>query len=394
MEPFVSVFDGYRCFSCKSEFDPTLTSYPCPSCGGILDPKYRYDDVAVDRSDWNRRCGSMWQFGELLGVENSADIVSAGEGGTPLVNCPRLANRIGVGRLFLKDEGQNPTNTFKDRGQSAAISVANAHDVGAVGIPSAGNDGQSASFYSARAGIDCEVFMSDQADQLKKDLVKLHGATLHLLEGDISEASAAFEEAKEQGLHSVSTYQTPHKHDGMKTMTFEIASALDWTMPDHVVYPTGSGTGLLGLWKGYRELDELGWLEDSSPPAMTVSQSDGAAPIVRALEAGADEHTPWSNPESIAKGIEIPNPKSSALVIERVRRSGGYGVAVPDEAALDAALEVARTDGVEMSIESAVALAGTIALAEDGEFTEDDDVVVINTGGGCKTPRKLAAALD
>lgn len=390
-----SVLQGYECFSCAATFDRDLLAFQCPDCGGILDPQYRYASLNFDRSDWRLRGGSMWDYRELLPVFDDEYIVTAGEGDTPLIECPQLAAEIGVGRLLVKDEGQNPTNTFKDRGQSASISKANEANADAIGIPSAGNDGQSASLYSARAGVDCHVYLNTDADEVKQSLMGAHGATLHFSDGDITDAVAAFEADKEQrGLYSVATYQTPHKHDGMKTMLFEIVEQLDWSVPDHVVYPTGSGTGLIGMWKGYEELVELGLLDGHDPPGMNVAQSDGAAPIVRALEEGATEHTPWPNPRSIAKGIQIPDPTSSPLVIDRVTASGGHGVAIPDEKALEAALRMAETDGVEMCTEAAVALAGTIELARKGSFTRDDEVVVINTGAGCKTPEQLRDAID
>ncbi|MFB6080520.1 MAG: pyridoxal-phosphate dependent enzyme, partial [Haloferacaceae archaeon] len=193
------------------------------------------------------------------------------------------------------------------------------------------------------------------------------------------------------GYYSVATFQTPYRHEGKKTMGLELFEDLGWATPDEVVYPTGGGVGLVGIWKAYEELRDLGWLDDA-PPRMTVAQSAGVAPVVRAIEAGADRHEAWADPESIARGVEIPDPGASPWLLDVVAESGGAGVAVPDEDAVDAALRMARTDGIEMCVTSAVALAGAIERAERGAFDADDEVVVINTGAGCKTAARLGAA--
>ena len=381
------------CRSCGEQYDLDTTSFPCQECGGILDFQYDYDSVPVARSDWERRSGSMWKYRELLPVRDDDAVVSLGEGATPMIDCPQLAEELGIGSLLVKDEGQNPTNTFKDRGQSAAISGAVEQGAEKVGLPSAGNAGQSASAYAARAGLPCHVYLNHQAGDVKKDLVEAHGATLHLLDGKITSAGAAFNEARrEEGLYSVATFQTPYRHEGKKTMGFELFEALEWTTPDHIVYPTGGGVGLIGIWKAYQELLELGWLDDEETPKLDVAQSEGAAPVVEAIEEGRPEHRPWEDPDSIARGVEIPDPGASPWILEAVSESDGSGVAVSDDAAVDAALTMARRDGVEMCVTAAIALAGTMELAERGVLDEDDEVVVINTGAACKTARQLGEA--
>jgi threonine synthase len=380
------------CRSCSYESSPDSTDFPCPDCGGILDPQYDYADVDVGPEDWESRHGSMWKYRELLPVRDGDAVVSLGEGATPLVDCPGLATELGVGSVFVKDEGQNPTNTFKDRGQSVAVSAANEQDAETVALSSAGNAGQSASAYAARAGMDCHVFLNHQAGEVKKEMVRVHGAQLHLSDGKIGDAGSAFQEAREEnGWYSVKTFETPFRHEGKKTMGYEIFEAFDWSSPDHIVYPTGGGVGLIGIWKAYRELSELGWVDDD-PPALHVAQTTGAAPVVDAIERGADEHDRWEGPESKARGVEIPDPGASPWMLESVEESGGAGVAVTDEAAADAALQMARTGGVEMCLTSAVAFAGTLELAERGTFGSDESVVVLNTGAGCKTAPYLGQA--
>ena len=380
-----TAFSHVECRACGEQYGHSVTPGACHSCGGVLDPRYEYEEVGVGPEDWERRGGSMWAYRELLPVRDPGAIVSMGEGQTPLVACPRLAEGLDVGGLWLKDEGQNPTNTFKDRGQSAAVSAANEHGIETVALASAGNAGHAASAYAARAGMDCHVFLNHQAGSVKKGMVRVHGAQLHLCDGKLGDAGQAFREARaEHGWYSVATFETPFRHEGKKTMGYELFEAFDWTTPDHIVYPTGGGVGLIGIWKAYRELRELGWLT-GEPPALHVVQTTGAAPVVKAIERGDDEHEPWTDPDSIARGVEVTDPGASPWMLEAVDRSGGTGVAVSDEAAFDAALAVARRGGPEMCVTSAVAFAGTQALAERGVFGPEESVVVINTGAGCKT---------
>lgn len=377
------------CRDCNETYELGIPEYPCRSCGGILDPQYDLDAIDIDRSNWENRSGSMWKYRELLPIREMDAVVSLGEGDTPLIECPTMADRLGVEKLYVKDEGQNPTNTFKDRGQSVAISAAVERDVNTVALPSAGNAGQSASAYAARAGLDCHVFLNHQAGEMKKDLVRVHGGELNLIDGKITEAGEAFEQAREEhDWYSVSTFQTPFRHEGKKTMGYEIFEELGWDTPDEIVYPTGGGVGLIGIWKAYQELTELGWLDDA-PPRLTVAQSTGTAPVVEAIEAGRSEHEPWESPDTIARGVEIPDPGASPWMLDAVYESGGAGVAVTDDEAIDAALEMARSDGVEMCVTAAVAMAGALRRADDGAFDGDERVVVINTGAGCKTAERL-----
>ncbi|MFB6229354.1 MAG: threonine synthase [Halobacteriales archaeon] len=384
-----SVVTHIKCRGCGETYGLDLTEYPCRACGGILDPQYDLGAVDVSREEIEGRSGSMWIYRELLPIQESAAVVSMGEGDTPLIECPTLADRLGVRRLLVKDEGQNPTNTFKDRGQATAMSAAVEREATAVGLPSAGNAGQAASAYAARAGLPCHVFLNPQAGEVKKDLVRAHGADLHLVDGKITDAGAAFNGARaENGWHSVATFQTPFRHEGKKTMGHEIFADLGWETPDEIVYPTGGGVGLIGIWKAYRELSELGWV-DGGAPRLTVAQSEGAAPVVEAIRERRERHEPWVSPDSIAKGVEIPDPGASPWMLEAVFESDGAGVAVTDTEAVDAALEMARADGVEMCVTSAVAMAGAMARADEGAYGTDETLVVINTGAGCKTHARL-----
>lgn len=387
-----SVVTHIECRDCGSEYGLDITAFPCQNCGGILDPQYDLNALDIDRSDWERRSGSVWQYRELLPVRDQDAIISMGEGGTPMVSCPTLADAIGVNELLVKDEGQNPTNTFKDRGQTVAISAANEQEVDTVTLPSAGNAGQSASAYAARAGMDCHVFLNYQAGDIKKDLVEAHGAELHLVEGAIDSAGSACTEAiEDNGWYTVATFQTPFRHEGKKTMGYEIYENLGWSTPDEIIYPTGGGVGLIGIWKAYTELRELGWVTDD-PPGLTVAQADGAAPVVRAIHHDADEHEPWKEPDSAAKGVQIPDPGASPWILDAVSESGGTGVAVSDQEAIEAAVEMAQQDGIEMCVTAAVALAAAIKRGENGAYDGDEQVVVTNCGAGVKTPAMLGEA--
>lgn len=383
-----SALSHFECVFTGETYDTEFTGFPVE--GQLLDPKYDYDAVDISRETWENRDGSMWKYRELLPITDTDHIVSLGEGLTPLLSADALAEQIGVGSLLLKDEGQNPTNTFKDRGASASISGAVQQDAHDVALATAGNAGQSASAYAAHAGLNCHVFMPHQAGDIQKQLTRAHDASLHLVEGKITDAGAAFAADFEQNdRYSVATFHTPFRHEGKKTMGFELFEQLDWSAPDHIVYPTGGGVGLVGIWKAYTELLELGWLDDEDVPSLHVAQSSGNAPIVRALEAGDDAHSAWTNPNSIARGVEVPDPGASPWLIDIVTESGGTGVQVSDQDAIDAARLCARAAGVEMCVEAGVALAGAIELGTNGVFDEDDEVVVINTGAGCKTAGPL-----
>lgn len=389
-----SLVSHFECYDCGRTYDLDHTEFPCPDCGGILDPRYDYDSLTTTRDEIEARDGSMWKYRELLPIRNDDDIVSLGEGNTPMIDCPELADEMGVARVTIKDEGQNPTNTFKDRGASASISGASQQDVEEVAIPSAGNAGQAAAAYAARAGIDCHVVLNYQSNDIQKTMVEAHGADLHLVDGKLDKAGGRFGELRdEHDWYTVATFQTPFRHEGKKTMGLEIFEQFDWEGPDGIFYPTGGGVGLIGIWKAYQELTELGWLEDETPPSLHVAQSSGCAPVVEAINEQRTEHTPWDCPESIGRGIEVPDPGASPWMLEAVYETGGAGVAVTDEEALEGALAGARHAGVEMCVEPGAALAAAGQMAEEGELDEDDEILIINTGAGNKATDALSYAM-
>ncbi|GAA0273255.1 threonine synthase [Halobacterium noricense] len=386
-------FEGLRCVDCEETFDPETATHRCPDCGGILDPTYDYDSLDVTRETFeSRRFDSMWRYEELLPFSRNSAI-SMDEGATALVSCPTLADEMGVGEVYVKDEGRNPTGTFKDRGQTVAVTAADQHGASDVALVSAGNAGQSAAAYAGRAGIDSHVFLPSRSGFANKAMVNVHGGDMTIVEGRIGDAGAAFDDAMDEydDWYSVRTFETPYRHEGKKTMYYETAEQLDWETPDHVVYPTGGGVGLVGMHKAAKELRDLG-LTDALPK-LYAAQAEGCAPIVRAFQEGRDVHEPWDTPDTICGGIEIPDPGASPLVLEALRESDGGAVATSDEEILDAATLVAKHEGVEMGATCAAAASGASALADDGAFGEDDTVVVLNTGSANKDADVLRSHL-
>ena len=395
-----AAFDGLSCVDCGSTFDAETTTHRCPDCDGILDPAYDYDAIDVTPTTLaTRPAESMWRYAELLPFPRSA-AVSLGEGATPLVECPSLADAMGVGRVLLKDEGANPTGTFKDRGQSVAMTAAREHGASDVALNSAGNAGQAAAAYAARAELDAHVYLPSRAGFTQKAMTEVHGADLTVTDpvggnSQIGDAGAAYATAMEAHpeWYSTKTFVTPYRHEGKKTMALELLEALDWEAPDAVVYPTGGGVGLVGMHKAAREARELGWTDELIP--MYAAQAAGCAPVVDAYEAGADRHEPLGDDaiDTACNGIAIPDPGASHLILEAIRESDGGAVATTDDEILDAAIDVARAEGLEVGATCAAAASGAFALADSGEFGPDDTVVLLNTGAGNKDVDSLRAHL-
>jgi threonine synthase len=309
------------------------------------------------------------------------------------VSCPSLAEEWGVGEVLLKDEGRNPTGTFKDRGQTVAVTAAAQHGAEEVALASAGNAGQAAAAYAGRAGLDAHVFLPSRAGFTQKAMVNVHGGDLEVVGGAIGDAGEALEAAWADNphWHALQTFVTPYRHDGKKTMFYEIAEQRDWTSPDAVVYPTGGGVGVVGMYEAAKDLRDLGWVDEM--PAFYAAQSSGCAPIVEAFESGADRHEAVEHPDTICGGIEIPDPGASPWILEALRETDGGAVATPDDAILQGAVDVAQQEGLEMGVTCAAAASGAKALAERGEFGPDDTVVLLNTGTGNKDADVLRSHL-
>lgn len=384
-----SAFHGVRCIDCEELFDPAEATHRCPSCDGILDPKYDYESIDVTPEEIESRpFDSMWRYEELLPF--SRDVaVSLDEGATALVECPTLAEKMGVGTVLLKDEGRNPTGTFKDRGQAAAMTAALQHGATDIALASAGNAGQAAAAYAARAGLNAHVFLPERSGFTQKGQTEVHGGHLdvaHPIDGDsqIGNAGEAYEVAMEDhpDWYSNKTFVTPYRHEGKKTMALEILEQCDWEAPDGIVYPTGGGVGLIGMHKAAKECIDLGWTDEL--PSVYAAQSSGCAPIVDAFDRKADRHEPWENIQTVCGGIAIPDPGASPWILDAIRESDGGAVATPDEEILDSAIEIARKEGLEVGATCAAAVSGAFELAKRGEFGPSDTIVILNTGAGNK----------
>jgi threonine synthase len=378
-------FQGLACTDCDAEFAPDATTHRCPDCGGILDPEYDLDAIELDPETVTERPFSgIDRYAELLPFPADS-LVTMDEGTTPLVESPGLADELGVGEVYIKDEGRNPTGSFKDRGLAVAVSAAVQHDADAVALPTAGNAGQAAAAYAARASLDSHSFVPSRATFVNKAMINVHGGDMNVVGGRLGEAADAFEEAmaeEDTDWYSVATFETPYRHEGKKTMYYEIAEQLDWTAPDAVIYPTGGGVGLVGMYKGATEFADLGWVEDV--PAFYAAQAEGCAPIVEAHEEGRERHEPWDRPDTICGGIEVADPGGSELVLEAIRKSDGGAVATPDRDILESALTVAQREGLEMGATCAAAASGALELADRGDLGADDTVVLVNTAAGNK----------
>ena len=378
-----AAFSGLVCTDCGKRFDAGTATHGCPDCGGILNPTYDLAALDLTRADLESQpFDGMWRYEELLPFPRSA-AVTMDEGTTPLVECPDLADELGVGRVVVKDEGRNPTGSFKDRGHALAVSAAVQHGASDVALASAGNAGQSAAAYAARAGLESHVFVPARSNFVNKAMINVHGGDMTVVGGRFTDAAEACAEAMaDEDWYSTSSFSTPYRHEGKKTMLYEIVEQLDWEVPDRIVYPTGGGVGLVGMHKGATEFHELGLIDEL--PAMYAAQSSGCAPVVEAWEEGSDHHETWEVPDTICGGIEIPDPGASPLILDALRESEGGAVATPDDEILDSAITVAQHTGLEMGATCAAAASGAWDLAEEGEFGADDTVVLMNTATGNK----------
>jgi threonine synthase len=326
----------------------------------------------------------MWRYAHVMPLKAGETPVSLGEGLTPLQELPALAREIGVSRLWVKDEGLNPTASFKARGMSAAVTRARGLGVSGFVVPTAGNAGAALTAYASAAGIPVRVYAPDSTPKPILDTIRTLGADLQLVSGHIGDAgkqARAF--AAESGYFDVSTLREPYRIEGKKTMGIELAEQLGWTLPSHIIYPTGGGTGLIGMWKVFQEMRDGGWLpSDIAFPHMVVAQADGCAPIVRAFAAGETKATPWENPTTHASGLRVPGPLGDRLILRALRESNGEAHAVSEDAIREATLKLSRASGVDAAPEGGCALAVMEQLLEAGRIPRDAEVLVFNTGSG------------
>ena len=367
-------------------FDPRQPHFLCPSCGLPLLARY---DLSAARA-WSReslrdRAPNMWRYRELMPLLPGDEPVTLGEGLTPLLHAKRLGTTLGLDRLFIKDESPNPTNSFKARGQSAAITRAKALGARTITLPTAGNAGNAAAAYSAAAGLGCEVFIPKDAKKPFIDECRLYGANVTLVDGLITDAGRmAAEKGKPLGWYDVSTLKEPYRVEGKKTMGYELAEQFNWVLPDWIVYPTGGGTGLVGMWKAFDELEAIGWIPAGRRPKMVSVQAAGCAPIVRAFEHGTPKAVPWENAHTVADGLRVPRAIGDFLILEAVRESGGTALAVSDTQMVHDMVAIGSHEGVSAAPEGGAALSAIRRLVAEGRVESHETVVLFNTGGALK----------
>jgi len=383
-----SALGWLECSGCKAAFEVDAPRALCDTCGGVLLARYRLEEAArtLTPEAVARRPPDQWRYAEVLpGAETR---VTLGEGFTPLLPARFLGAAVGLNRLYVKDESRNPTGSFKARGMSTAMTMARAFGARRVALPSAGNAGGAAAAYGALAGLAVDLFLpADTPEPFRLEAV-VHGARVHLVDGDIAACGARMRQAPGcEAWIDLSTLREPYRLEGKKTMGYELAEQFGWELPEWIVYPAGGGTGLIGMWKAFEELSQLGWLRAEHRPRMVAVQAAGCAPIVEAFEAGAAEARPWPDPRTYASGLRVGAPLGDRLVLRALGESRGLAVAVTDHEMAAAQLDVARGEGLFMAPEGAATWVAARRLAEAGAFAADDRVVLFNTGSGLKYPR-------
>jgi threonine synthase len=355
-------------------------------CGG---PLLVYYDLDKAKREWSRdavRNGpcTIWRYGPVLPVRDERFIVSLGEGMTPLVKANRLGVKLGARDLWVKDEGINPTGSFKARGLSCAVSMCVELGIRKVAIPSAGNAASAMAAYAAAAGIEAHIFMPRDVPQSNYIECRAFGADVTLVDGLISDCGRMVAERKDaEGWFDVSTLKEPYRIEGKKTMGYEVVEQLGWTLPDAIFYPAGGGVGLIGMWKAFSEMETLGWVS-GRPPKMIAVQTEGCQPIVRAFDRGESKSEFWENAHTVAAGLRVPKPLGDVLSLDAIRKSGGTAIAVSDEELLDASLELGASQGIFAAPEGGACVAALKKLLANGFLKPDERIVLYNTGAGLK----------
>src|SRR5689334_21336920 len=375
-----------ECSLCGKRREANQIANLC-ECGGPLLVRYDFD---VLRHRWPRRevsngPASMWRYAPVL-PPSSESIVTLGEGWTPLIRACRLGPRIGAEHLWVKDEGLNPTASFKARGLSCAISMCKELGIAKVAIPSAGNAASALAAYAAAAGIESHIFMPRDVPQSNYLECKAYGADVVLVDGLISDCGRIVaERGPAEGWFDVSTLKEPYRIEGKKTMGYEVAEQMDWELPEAIFYPTGGGVGMIGMWKAFTEMEKLGWIGGRRPKMIAV-QAEGCQPVVRAFEENQQRSAFFENAHTVAAGLRVPKPLGDFLVLQAVRESGGTAIAVSDDEMLDAGIQLASDEGVYAAPEGAACVAAARKMIANGFLKSTDRIVLYNTGSGLKYP--------
>jgi len=389
-----SLATGLRCTRCERSL-PLERPWNLCECGAPLSTTYDLPRLAQELSpgSFAARAADLWRYRELLPVQRAENCVTLGEGMTPLLSLPRLGPRLGTGRLLVKEESLNPTNSFKARGMAVAVSRALELGLEHLALPSAGNAGSALAAYAARAGLRATVFVPDDTPAAFVVECKALGAEVVLVDGLIDDcARRVLAGREEHGWFDVSTLKEPYRLEGKKTLGYELAEQLGWKLPDVILYPTGGGTGLVGMWKAFAELAELRWVAPPLPRMVCV-QSEGCAPIVRAFHAGAERAETWRTARTFALGLRVPGAVGDFLMLRALRESGGTALAVSDAEIAAAGRELAREEGLFACPEGAATWAAARRMRDAGQLGSDETVVLFNTGGWYKYADGWRAAL-
>ncbi|MGH8092580.1 MAG: threonine synthase [Chthoniobacterales bacterium] len=375
-----------RCTGCGLRHDCSVLQNLCSACQKPLFADY--DLAAIARALTPQalatREKSLWRYRELLPLPPEVEPVSLGEGGTPLLRARRFGEQIGLTNLWIKDEGQNPTQSFKARGMAVAVSMAKYLGATRLAVPSAGNAGGALAAYAARAGLEAHIFMPRDTPKANVIECRETGAQVTLIDGLITDCGAEIARRKQaEGWFDVSTLKEPYRVEGKKTLGYELAEQCEWELPDVILYPTGGGTGLIGMWKAFDEMESLGWIGAKRPRMFSV-QARGCAPIVRAFEAGAESAEEFQNAHTLASGLRVPKAVGDFLMLNILRESKGGAAAVDDDEMIRTTREVGAKEGLFVAPEGAACFAALRSICAAGKITSNDQIVIFNTGSGIK----------
>jgi len=375
-----------ECSSCGTTHDAGALQNVCTKCGKPLFARYDLERASrtLTKDALKTRRSDMWRYREVMPVIDDSDIITLGEGWTPLLRAERLGSSLGLKDLRIKDESLNPTQSFKARGMSAAVSVARKLGVRKVAAPSAGNAGGALAAYAARAGMEAHIFVPRDTPRANVVECERLGAHVTLVDGLITDCGAEVAKRKDaERWFDVSTLKEPYRVEGKKTLGYELAEQLDWKLPDVIIYPTGGGTGLVGMWKAFDEMEEMGWIGSERPRMVTV-QSTGCAPIVRAFEEGKRYADMFEDARTVASGLRVPKAIGDFLILDAIRKSGGTAIAVSDEELIAAVDEIGACEGLFVAPEGGACLPALRTLLARNLVNADEQIVLFNTGAGIK----------
>ena len=375
-----------ECAACATRHEAHRLHNLCRECGKPLLVRYDLQQAGrtLTKESLSGRRADLWRYREVLPVEQDENIVSLGEGWTPLLPAKRLGKKLGLSELFIKDESQNPTQSFKARGMATAVSMAKELGANKLAVPSAGNAAGALAAYAAQAGLECFIFMPRDTPRANIVECEQTGAHVTLMDGLITDCGAEVARRKEaEGWFDVSTLKEPYRVEGKKTLGYELAEQCEWRLPDVIIYPTGGGTGLIGMWKAFEEMEQMGWIGSKRPRMVTV-QASGCAPIVRAFNEGKRFADEFPNAATVASGLRVPRAIGDFLIIDALRDSGGTAIAVTDAELVAAVGEIGAAEGVFCAPEGAACLPALRKLLAEGAVKPDEQVVLFNTGAGVK----------